>query len=64
MVDNIGIEMVDGRDAAAIVIFRDEGDHISTDIEGSKLSKLDLAKLCIQLGRALKAQSDEEAASA
>lgn len=58
--DDIGIEMVDGRGAAAIVVFRDEGDHIATEIKGSKLTKLDLAKLCMQLGRALKAQHDAE----
>ena len=57
---DIDMEVIDGRDALGIVIFRAEGDHIATEIKAMKLPKLDLAKLCMQLGRALKAQHDAE----
>jgi hypothetical protein len=60
----IGIEVIDGREALGIIVFRDAGDdQIGTEIKGMKLSKLDLAKLCMQLGRALKTQHDAEQGS-
>lgn len=60
MNDGIGMEVIDGRDALGIILFRDTGDQIATEIKSMKIPKLDLAKLCMQLGRTLKAQHDAE----
>jgi hypothetical protein len=62
MTDDFDMELIDGRDALGVIVFRDEGDQIATEIKAMKISKLDMAKLCIQLGRSLKAQHDAEQA--
>jgi hypothetical protein len=58
----IGMEVIDGRDALGVILFREEGDQIVTEIKAMKIPTLDLAKLCMQLGRALKAKHDAESA--
>lgn len=60
----IDMEIIDGRDALGVIVFRETGNQISTEIKAMKLPKLALAKLCMQLGRALKAQHDAEQESA
>lgn len=58
--DQFGIDVVDGRDSIAIIVFRDGGDHITTELRGVTITKLELAQLCMNLGRTLKAQHDAE----
>lgn len=57
---DIDMELIDGRDALGIIIFRDEGAQIATEVKAMTIPKIDLAKLCMQLGRTLKAQHDAE----
>ncbi|QPE04147.1 hypothetical protein IT882_13195 [Microbacterium schleiferi] len=58
---DIGMEVVDGRDALGIVIFRESPDgQIVSEIKGMKLDKLTGAKLFYQMAKQLKAMHDAE----
>lgn len=59
MSDNFDMQVIDARGALGVIVFRDDGDRIVTEVKAMSVSKLELAKLCIGLGRALKAQHDE-----
>ena len=63
MSDNIGMELIDGRDALGIVIFREQPDgQIVSEIKGMKVDKLTGAKLFWQMAKQLKAMHDAESA--
>lgn len=57
----LAMEIVDGRDALGIVVFREQEDgQIISDIKGMKIDKLTAAKLFYQMAKQLKAMHDAE----
>lgn len=59
--DDLGVEVVDGRDALGVVVIRalDDG-HVTADIKSLRISKKEAAALFLTMARRLKAIADEE----
>ncbi|WP_424936686.1 MULTISPECIES: hypothetical protein [Bacteria] len=60
--DDIQMEVIDGRGALGIVILREEGDQIATELKGLRVDKLTAARLFYSLAKKLKAIHDDEQA--